>query len=54
MDPSFPIDIADNCPFGTYNIPFGIFNTADGVGLGVCHFLLPLLNVQLKLIVCRP
>lgn len=35
MKVNFPIDVPSDCPFGVLNIPFGIFSTASGSGLGV-------------------
>ncbi len=34
MTVSFPVAIPENCPFGLYNVPFGIFSTFPGHGLG--------------------
>lgn len=30
-----PLVIPAGCPFGPYNLPYGIFSTAAGHGLGV-------------------
>lgn len=30
-----PLVIPAGCPFGPYNLPYGIFSTAPGHGLGV-------------------
>lgn len=35
----YPVPISEYCPFGLYNLPFGIFSTPPDIGLGVSLFV---------------